>query len=239
MVGLTLFILALFGSGAFAQDCLNTTMPDGTVCPSTGLQTFPDQEHCSYYWECYDGCLNHMLCPKNYLYDPVHGWCDFPEKVCCGERDCDGRACNDNCGNTGDFDCPTPVGFFEDPKDCASYWQCSDNVAVHHTCDKKNGLQLLFRASDIQCDWPDRVECGDRPVCDDNGENCHDNHVTTAAPNLCDTIPCDHGDGYYPEGHCTQCFCRCVSGAHYEICCAPGLVFNTAIEECDWPANCA
>merc|ERR1719219_3349425 len=102
---------------------------------------------------------------------------------------------------------------------------------------KKNGKQLLYRPSDIQCDWAERVECDDRQVCDDNWENCHSNHIATAKPSICEGIPCDHGDGFYPEGDCAQCFCRCVGGAHYETCCAPGLAFNPAVEQCDWPAN--
>merc|ERR1712154_377731 len=63
------------------------------------------------------------------------------------------------------------------------------------------------------------------------------NQITTAKPSICEGIPCDHGDGFYPEGDCAQCFCRCVGGAHYETCCAPGLAFNPAVEQCDWPAN--
>ena len=100
-----------------------------------------------------------------------------------------------------------------------------------------NGLQLLYRESDNQCDWPDRVECANRPVCDENDANCDENHITTKPPTVCDKIPCDHGDGYYPEGPCTQCFCRCVGNVHYENCCAPGLVFNAINNLCDWPYN--
>ena len=100
-----------------------------------------------------------------------------------------------------------------------------------------NGQQLLYRQSDVQCDWPDRVECGNRPWCDENGENCHENHITTSKPNPCDEIPCDHGDDFYPEGKCEQCYCRCVSGAHYENCCAPGLVFDPSKNQCNWPAE--
>merc|ERR1719412_2398975 len=59
-------------------------------------------------------------------------------------------------------------------------------------------------------------------------------HITPPKPSICEGIPCDHGDGFYPEGDCAQCFCRCVGGAHYETCCAPGLAFNPAVEQCDW-----
>jgi len=238
---LSIGLVLAFGSITGALACDNTTLPDGTTCPPNGLHTYVDPDHCSKYWECYNGCLNHMTCQNDYLFDPVHGWCDFPQNICCGDRDCDGRNCNDvqgGCGNDDDkFDCPEANGFFPDPEYCAKYWQCNNDIATHHTCDKKNGEQLLYRPSDVQCDWKERVECDDRLVCDDNWENCHSNHITTPRPSVCEGIPCDHGDGFYPEGDCAQCFCRCVGGAHYETCCAPGLAFNPAVEQCDWPAN--
>ena len=47
------------------------------------------------------------------------------------------------------------------------------------------------------------MDCGDRPVCDNNDENCHDWHITTTTkrPSPCDGIECDHGNDYYPEGN--------------------------------------
>ena len=61
----------------------------------------------------------------------------------------------------------------------------------------------MYRPSNVQCDYPDRVDCGDRPVCDDNDENCEDHHLTTTTPkpSPCDDIECDHGDDFYPEGN--------------------------------------
>jgi len=232
------FFLAI-GSLTVALACENgNTLPDGRKCPSSGLHLYVDPDHCSRYWECYNGCLNHITCQNDYLFDPVHGWCDFPQNVCCGERDCDGRSCNDECGEGDDFDCPKPNGFFEDPKNCMKYWQCNNDIAQHHSCDTQNGQQLLFRLSDVQCDWSDRVDCGDRPICDIHDENCipQPEH-TTKPPSVCEGIPCDHGDGFYPESSCAQCFCRCVGGNHYETCCAPGLFFNPEVNQCDWPGN--
>ena len=72
----------------------------------------------------------------------------------------------------------------------------------------------------------------------ENDENCHGNHISTPMPPcICNGIPCEHGDGFYPEGDCEQCFCKCVGGYQSEICCAPGLAFNPAFEQCDWPQN--
>lgn len=136
------FVGALvFASFEGSLACENTTLPDGTKCPSQGLHLYVDPDHCSRYWECYNGCLNHITCQNDYLFDPIHGWCDFPQNVCCGDRDCDGRACNDNCSGGGgsstvkpDFDCPQANGFFGDPKNCAKYWQCNNDVPIHKTC---------------------------------------------------------------------------------------------------------
>ena len=124
-------------------------------------------------------------------------------------------------------------------------------------------LGLYYRQSNIQCDYPGRVDCGDRPVCDHNDENCHDWHLTTTTknPTPCDGIDCDHGDDFYPEGNaaiyldknillckiiiyykyflgvCKPCFCQCHDGVQDEICCPQPLVFNPATNTCDWTYN--
>ena len=85
-----------------------------------------------------------MTCQKDYLFDPVNGWCDFPQNVCCEKRDCDGRDCNVNCNNIGDdYDCPEADGYFADEKNCMKYYQCSDNIATHSICDKSNFLEIF------------------------------------------------------------------------------------------------
>jgi hypothetical protein len=43
------------------------TLPSGEDCPESGLHLFTDDEHCSMYWECYNGCATHMTCQKDYL----------------------------------------------------------------------------------------------------------------------------------------------------------------------------
>ena len=84
---------------------------DGNFWSLSFLQTFPDPQHCSRYWDCYNGMATHTSCPWNFLYDPKNQWCDYPEKVYCGERSCDGRPCKETpdpignrpnmCGNIG------------------------------------------------------------------------------------------------------------------------------------------
>merc|ERR1711936_906451 len=123
-------LILLFSTyGAFAQfGCDNNTLPDGSSCPNDGHidHTYADPEHCSRFFDCYNGCLNHMQCQLDYLYDTVHGWCDEPGRVTCGDRDPDGRPC----------------------KDCIKYIQCYGGVPQIHTCNPG----LYYRQSNIQCD---------------------------------------------------------------------------------------
>merc|ERR1711874_246175 len=108
-------ILVFSTCGAFAQfKCENNTLPDGTYCPEDGQidHTYADPEHCSRFWDCYNGCMTHMQCQQDYLYDIPHGWCDEPHKVTCGDRDPDDRPCKD-CGPAPDppfFDCEAAGG---------------------------------------------------------------------------------------------------------------------------------
>ena len=72
-------------------------------------------------------------------------WCDHPERVDCGNRPiCDEN--DENCIYPStvvpktttpipDFDCPTPDGYFPDPKNCIKYFHCYENVVEQHiTC---------------------------------------------------------------------------------------------------------
>ena len=103
------------------------------------FQTFPDPEHCSKYWDCYNGIATHMTCRSNYLYDPKTQWCDFPEKVYCGERNCDGRPCKQNPDPVCDFDCKSD-GSFAYPENCAKYVICQNGKPNCHMCRKRKYL---------------------------------------------------------------------------------------------------
>ena len=41
------------------------------------------------------------------------------------------------------------------------------------------GVQLLYDHHHNYCDWPERVNCGSRPICDENNENCHEQKATS------------------------------------------------------------
>merc|ERR1712038_1962524 len=155
----------------------------------------------------------------------------------------------DNNTIPDDFKCPDNdiEHFFPDPKNCAKYYQCWHGLATHSICPSKNGEQLMYLGDSV-CDWEHRVDCGDRPICDINDDNCHGGSKTTPEPSitttqkppkptLCRNVKCE-GSQFYPEGACNQCFCQCDPYAiAHEICCPAGLVFNSFSNLCDWPIN--
>ena len=59
-----------------------------------------------------------------------------------------------------------------------------------------NGDQELWNPDKTYCDYPDRVNCGDRPICKPDDSDC--NIYTTPTPNRCELITCG-ADGYVKE----------------------------------------
>ena len=53
------------------------------------------------------------------------------------------------------FNCPAPNGFFPNPSDCSSYYQCYQGTAYKKPCP--NGL--MYNAAATSCDWPANVNC--------------------------------------------------------------------------------
>ena len=88
------------------------------------------------------------------LYDPTHIWCDYPNKVDCGDRPiCDENDENCNAAPTTDptaptkapFVCPEPSGYFADPNNCMKYYHCYDGVPEEHKiCPLDEGKSHLF-----------------------------------------------------------------------------------------------
>merc|ERR1711971_1445876 len=175
------------------DDAGHTTTEDcGHFMDCTGKKDgwYEDDANCRKYWHCSGGHGSHMMCDtkegKELLYNPDLIQCDFPERVDCGDRqvcdecdkNCHPNACKD-CNN--DADCgpadhhPADIcvgkrdGWYPDLFNCAKYWHCDAQKGTHFLC--ANGL--VYEPNKVQCDWPDRVNCGNRPTCDQCDENCH------------------------------------------------------------------
>ena len=78
------------------------------------------------FYDCYNGCLYHRTCPEHENWSRIHGYCDWDYNVDCGA----------DPGPPGpdDFVCPEAQGVFEDPKNCAKYYRCSNFHATRNLC---------------------------------------------------------------------------------------------------------
>ncbi|XP_015755572.1 PREDICTED: allergen Asp f 7 homolog [Acropora digitifera] len=63
-------------------------------------------------------------------------------------------------GAGADGFCKDKKGVFPDPKDCAGIITCNNNKAHKQSCAKP----LLLNAKSMNCDLPYRVDCGSRPI---------------------------------------------------------------------------
>ena len=245
--------LLIMPAFALAQECTGRcpgpepSMPSGACCPSDGFCKEADPQACSFYYDCVEGTVTHKQCkpladglPR--VFNAAMGWCAYRDEVDCGSRPCNDEGICSNqppCKTTTTSPDCGPVadckelgdGYFPDPYNCRKYWHCYNGEGEHHICpnDPATGEPMLYDLVYDGCNFQEYTDCGDRPVCD----NCY-----------CDCGPADHHpddicvgktDGWYPdEFNCAKCWhCDLEEGTHYM--CAPGLVWETDKETCDWP----
>ena len=64
-------------------------------------------------------------------------------------------------------------GWYADPYSCMKYWNCLGGRKTHYHCPKDgNGVQLMYEPVKVQCDFPERVNCGSRPPCNECDDGC-------------------------------------------------------------------
>merc|ERR1712240_117572 len=140
-----------------------TPPPDCDIdCPAQGLALFPDCENCGRFYECFNGALTSRECPYCNHFDPDKGYCNQPPTVDCGDRPVpDPDDCH-ACDNPPP--CRCPQGYFPDPWSCGQYYYCQDNSPDPYSC-QNDTFSGLYNDKLIQCDFPERVQCEDRPIC--------------------------------------------------------------------------
>lgn len=167
-----------------------TTTPDCSPpeeyidCAVMGSGWFPDKHNCRRYWHCATPASQpeHLICPDDKdgipeVFDVAYEGCNYEKYTDCGDRPiCD--PCGDNCVTPTpgpivdcghDLDCSTkPSGWYPDPYSCVKYWNCNGDRATHYICPDG----LMYEPTKVQCDFPDRVQCGSRPPCNECMDGC-------------------------------------------------------------------
>ncbi|KAJ8714657.1 hypothetical protein PYW07_002882 [Mythimna separata] len=132
-------------------------------------------------------------------------------------------------------------------ENCNQFYKCDHGKPVVQSCYGN----LLYNPYTEQCDWPENVDCGDRVIQDPDdiistpggtnpgvtnpadttpGNNCN----PSEAPTIC---AADDSDGVLvAHENCNQ-FYKCSEGKPVALKCPPGLLYNPAKDQCDWPEN--
>jgi len=132
----------------------------GIECPTDGLQLFPDCENCNQFYECYNGVLTSKVCPNCYHYDEDKEYCNQPTQVDCGDRTPE----EDCSAATKPGDCPYDNGYFKDMHNCGRYFVCVNGEPTSNSCSNST-FAGLYDYNLEWCNFPDKVDCEDRPIC--------------------------------------------------------------------------
>ena len=77
------------------------------------------------------------------------------------------------------------------------------------------GIQEHYAPDRVQCDYPDRVDCEDRPICDENDENCIEpaSTVSTITPPTGNPdFDCPSPSGYFADPNNCIKYYHCFEG---------------------------
>ena len=219
-------------------------------------------ENCNQFYVCNGGKPITLICPPNLLFNPAKDQCDWPENVDCGNRvipDPEESVSIFGVGKSDADNAPESVpGNNWNPSEAPAICAADDSEGVlvaHENCNEFyicNGGQpiasicppnLLFNPAKDQCDWSDNVDCGDRVIPEESDStpgvtepesDPGNNWNPSEAPAIC---AADKSEGVLvAHENCNQ-FYQCNGGNPIALICPPGLLFNPAIDQCDWPAN--
>ncbi|KAJ0175048.1 hypothetical protein K1T71_009189 [Dendrolimus kikuchii] len=224
-------------------------------------------EYCNKFYKCANGLPVGFLCNPPLRYDPVREVCDWPQNVDCGDRPIyetatvtpEGDNNNGDNGNGENKPCncnpaeaPTICaregsdGTLIAHENCNQYYVCSHGVPVSMRC----GSNLLYNPYDQSCDWASNVECGERVIPEDDGndigggdngggngnetgpETCNCN--PEEAPSICAAAGSD--SVLIAHENCNQYY-QCNHGVPIPMKCTGNLLYNPYTEKCDWPNN--
>jgi len=230
-------------SSGSPADCGGITFPPGPTpspidpptpdfCPDNGLEIKPDPDHCDGFLECWNGVLTAQQCPFCDYYDVDKQQCNQPPTVDCGSRPEPPpvETC-DSCTPMGK--CPCPWGYFPDPHDCNQYVYCQGDGSPGEFDCSNTTFTGLYNTEKIQCDFPDRVTCGKRPICrgPDPYSQCQCQGAEPVAPKDCSST---QGVYVLEDPYDCQHFQVCMNGQlAQDIRCPPDQYFPQGGQQCE------
>ncbi|KAM8708427.1 hypothetical protein ACLKA7_015405 [Drosophila subpalustris] len=202
--------------------CVTTPTTPSTPTPQNCVEG--DKEvnpaNCAGYLECINNVMVKRQCPANTYFDDSLSVCVIDVDGICIPKVCDPECCDRPNDWLGSVD-----------KNCSAFIQCLYGNKYQQRCP--NNLQ--FNSVTKECDFPENVQCDDGtappsgPTAGPSGTYCEskgrcvgksDGAMMADATDVC-------------SGSYVVCQCEC----EVNFKCSAGLVFNTKIRSCDWPAN--
>ena len=200
-----------------------TPTPSSFDCPtSNGL--FPNPKDCHTFYQCSNGNAYLMDCPSNLEFNPVLQVCDWPENAGCSAKTTQKPTPKPTTPTPSSFDCPTSNGLFPNPKDCHTFYQCSNGNAYLMDCPSNLEFNPVLQV----CDWPENAGCSVKPTQKPTPK------PTTPTPSGFD---CPTSNGLFPNPKDCHSFYQCSNGHAYLMDCPSNLEFNPVLQVCDWPQN--
>jgi len=202
--------IVVLGTFSLAVDGIKVcdkTLPDGKNCPSEeGPFFFPDDQHCSRYWQCHFGCATHMMCERDFLFDTDLHMCNPPEKVDCQDRSCDDRK---PCSKGSTTPLTKPTTKPTNPTTKVTTKATTTLTTIPTTMTTTTGTITSTATSSGTTYHPEGI--------------CHPNKT------------CNVVSGLAPLGLCENCFCECSPGNIWDKeCCPAGLIFDSKIGACNY-----
>ncbi|CAJ0946892.1 unnamed protein product, partial [Mesorhabditis belari] len=217
---------------------------------SPACQNRPDGSYsvgCSAnYFMCSNGIASPQQCQSGLVFNAASTVCDFPANVdaCGGAQSPPTSNQQTTYAQTPSYTQPQTYGQAQSPAaspacqnrpdgsysvGCsADFIMCSNGIASPQQCQSG----LVFNAASTVCDFPTNVAaCGG---AQSPPSSFQQQQYTPPTSPACQNRP----DGAFSVG-CSGDFFICSNGVATSQKCSTGLVFNSAITACDYPANVA
>lgn len=205
---------------AIAGPCTN--QPNGSYVNSP--------TNCRAYYACSNGLAIAYLCPYGFYFNEAKQLCDLPENVLC--ETLNGDVTTETPPNTDATPGPAPTAgtdvpgttdetdifdlicdghpdgyLINNPISCQAFWRCTNGMAIPGQCESA----FNFNEPKQLCDHPANYPCDNRPLCPPQGIHTYKKHNS-----------------------CTE-FYFCFAGFLTIRQCAPGLHFDSAKGQCNFP----
>ncbi|KAH8296295.1 hypothetical protein KR054_004309 [Drosophila jambulina] len=200
-----------------APDTNGTCVTPPPTCEEGDMKANPAD--CAGYLQCVNGVYVARKCSANQFFNATSKECVVDTDGVCIPKTCDPQCCDLPNNSMGPVD-----------KNCSAFFQCINGNYVQQRCP--NNLQ--FNAKTGSCDYPDIVGCDDG-TAPPSGPSAGPSGTYCESQGRC--VGQRDGKMFAAADACSSAYVVCQCECEVDFSCSSGLVFNEAVQVCDWPSN--